>query len=607
MNMMSVIPKLMIAAGVVVRRFAQSSPGLKGGSRMITRSAILVAIMSVTFSVLGQVYTFETHGKEIDRASKAAVLPGFGQFGDGIDYFSGVTTFRKTLVEIPGNNNLRVAADYIVRLYTPPGGYATYMLERDIPYIEGVHSTEYGWVVGYAPSSYTENRCSDPRALMFPHGGAATVRILKPLDNILPSDYWDGNSLYTPDAGGGLLRPLSTEEDRPTGFDSKWATNEGWRFSCYQLPGGGEGFVGHSPNGDKYYFGAPEAMGRNIQILSPNRPDVDGWLDVDTFRMYVTRIEDRFGNWVSYGASGITSSDGRAITLTSNPSQGSAGAVIQTNGKQWSISGSRNLAGNGSFAITNPDGSVWDFSQTGIISPALSPLSNSCSTESQIPSSYSGQMTVQVQIESGAKGVFVFQPRRQGFSDVWFQCDYALSGSKEGQNYSNIMHFMDEIALKSRTVSGPGLASFTHTIDYGDINACYSPGPQPAPPNVCGSNSPRVRNVTISGTDGSLRTLTFGNQFYGNAGLLLGSTEGGLRSVLIDNVSLYENTGLPGKRVLGYDVRSYRVVRPRKMVTTESGRSFISEVPSTCGSGGSPCFDERFRPTKIVKSSEPSP
>lgn len=557
-------------------------------------------VLGTVASAEAQTYTFETQAKEIDRVSKIIPIPEFGAFGDGTEYFSGTTTFRKTLVSVPGNNDLRVAADYIVKLDDRPGGRPMYVLERDLPYIEGRHSSEHGWVVGYVPSNFNFNRCSDSRSLF---NGAATVAIRKPIDNIVPADYHDGNSLYTPGAGGGLFRPISAEELRPIGVDVKWATNDGWRFSCYTLPDGTEGFVGHRTNGEKYYFGIPVARGHNLQILSPNKPDVDGWLDVDKFRMYVTRIEDRFGNWVNYEDGRIFGSDGRIITFTPSTS---VGMIVRANEKQWTISGGISNW-TGSYSIANPDGSTWNFSiPSNTAYPTFSKLENSCSRESMIPLAYSGEMTVVVTTESGARGEFIFRPRRRGFSFVSTQCYVIGAGSKEGGFYSKNMHFIDGMSLISRTVSGPGLSTYSHVIDYGAINGCYVTDWTPNLPDPCVANSPTTRTVTITSSDGRVRALTYGNKFGDNAGLLLSEMEDGLKSTSFEHVRLYENYGGGGNRELSYAVGSYAVLGTRKKTISMQGKSFITEVPATCGSAGaSLCFDEYFRPTKVVRSSTP--
>lgn len=557
------------------------------------RHVALVALLGLSGSSLAQVYyPIETHGKEIDHASKVISLPD-AAFGESTDYSSGTTIFRKTVVEVPGNNDLRVAADYVLKLDEYWG--VRYSLERDLPYIEGTHSLDFGWITGKAPTDYTKNRCSDPRA-SYMNGGAASIQIKKPIDVMVSTDYWDGNSLYTPDAGGGIVRPLTTYESGPP--NAKWTTNDGgWRFSCYSLSDGSEGFVGHRPNGDKYYFGIPEPMGEVITIRSPDFPEIDGGLDVDKYRMYVTRIEDRFGNWVNYGPNQISSSDGRLITFTPDPTLGSVGMVIQAHGKQWTISG------GGSITVTNPDASIWSFTASGNISKTDSSLANSCSAEANIPLGYSGQMTVVVRTESGAAGTFVFQPKRHGFSYVVYDCKLLSFG---GPSYSNQMHFIDRVTLVSRTVSGGGIATYSDAIDYGPMNACYAGAPSTR--NPCTSSSPTTRTTTITRSDGTARTFTYGNRFNQNTGLLLGSTTGGLKGTSFSYVSLGVNNGGLGKRVKGYDVAAYQVFRAQKETTTLQGRAFVREVLSTCGTdGASPCFDNFFRPTKVKRSSAPAP
>jgi len=562
--------------------------------------------LSSPATVSAQIYSFETHGKEIDRATKVVAIPEFGAFGDAVDYSSGATIFRKTVVSVPGNNKLRVAVDFIVRLTTKPGGDPYYSWERDIPYLEGTHSSEYGWVVGFAPTNYSKNRCSDPRA-QTPGGGAATITIRKPLDNIIPTDYWDGNTLYTPDAGGGIIRPVSFDEFRPAGVDVKWATNDGWRFSCYALADGSEGFIGYRANGDKYYFGIPTALGHNLQIISPNRPDVDGWLDVDKYRMYVTRIEDRFGNWVDYGTNAITSSDGRSITFANTP----AGLVVSTNGKQWTIAGQSYLTGNPamtsthSMSIANPDSSRWQFAVEGWIRQSFSNTSHACIGQNQVSSEYLGQMKVIVTTEAAAVGTFIFEPRRLGYSYVDYRCDIAQGGDKGGTSFSHYMHVLDAPALVSRSVTGPGVQPYTHYIDYGPVNACYRP---PAVWDACTPSSPTTRTTTITGSDGTIRSLTYGNKYDFNAGVLLAESQAGTRTDLFDQVALYENALGSGKRALGYDVSSYKVFRTRLRRTVIDGRQYSEEVPSTCGPGGDlPCFDRFFRPLRISKSAGPAP
>ncbi|WP_142807467.1 hypothetical protein [Stenotrophomonas maltophilia] len=310
------------------------------------RIVLAMAAQLLAFGVQAQVHSFETYGRELARSESITALPaGFGQFGERIDFYSGAVSFHKTVVELPGNNALRVAADYEYTVQEKLGWPPKYALRRAEPFIMGIHSTELGWMVG-SPNAYTGRRCSDPRR----RGVAEVVRSSKPpIDNFLPEDYWDGNSLVGTE-GGGIIRRLDQGEPSIPNVDVRWATNGGWRFSCYQLADGSDGFVGHGPDGNRYYFGRPERDEETLQIMS-NFQQSDTWLDVSLYRMRLTRVEDRFGNWVNYSSSQITASDGRSITFS-----GTDGSVIEAGGRQWRLQGG---------VLTNPDGSTWSIGSVG--------------------------------------------------------------------------------------------------------------------------------------------------------------------------------------------------------------------------------------------------
>src|SRR5690606_13337667 len=76
--------------------------------------------------------------------------------------------------------------------------------------------------------------------------------------NFYRDEYWSGYFLSTPSGGGRLNRfitGISMPAPPVSGGPYYWATNDHWYFSCTPLVvGTGEGFVGHSPNGMKYFF-----------------------------------------------------------------------------------------------------------------------------------------------------------------------------------------------------------------------------------------------------------------------------------------------------------------------------------------------------------------
>lgn len=549
---------------------------------------LLIALAGTTLnSAQGQVYSFQTYGKELARREAVAPMPeGFGQFGESIDFNSGSVAFRKTLVELRGNNSLRVAADFEYRTWDRPDWPPRYEWRRALPYIVGIHSVENeasGWVVGNI-TAYTKQRCSDPLKL----GVATKVRSSKPpVDNFIPEDYWDGNSLVGVE-GGGIIRPLDSAEPTLAGANIQWSTNEGWRFSCYLLPDGSEGFIGHKPNGDKYYFGIPEA-GDVMQIRSNWHNDADTWLEVAPYKMPLTRIEDRFGNWVNYTSNQIVSSDGRTITFETTPN----GMNVSANGQTWTIVGDAE--------VTNPDGSAWSISQMGTISKSNS-ADDLCVNQKSIALGYSGQIVVTVKLESGAKGVFAIQPRRHGYSQVRYRCNLITS---YGPSYPEMSDFVDEISLVSREVQGPGVQSVLHSIDYGPVNACYSPVTGVAVPDVCTTSSPTTRTVTVTGSDNSYMQYVFGNNVRINSGLLISKNTGNAREEKFEYELPYQNWFGLGKRKI-YNINESHVVVTKQQTITQDGRNFMWKIASDCGSSAdSLCIDNHFRPTKVIRLSSP--
>lgn len=556
--------------------------------RISWKSTTLVSLLAVVAGwtcgvevVVAQVQTHQTYAKELDKVSRIQSLGGTGQFGERIDFSSGAVSFKKTVIEIPGNNKLRVAIDYALNQKTGMGNEPLYYWSRELPYLEGVHGVQHGWVVGPV-GNYSNQRCSHPGAAQ----GAPALRSTKPpVHNFLREEYWNGNSLVVPGGAGGVIRPIGADEPRPSGLDVRWATNSDWRFTCYQLPDGSEGFVGHSPDGIKHYFGTPVAQDEVFHIANSFAPYNDTWLEVVSYRMPLTRTEDRFGNWVNYESGRVVSSDGRLITIERSGST----TTFKANGRTWTVNGG---------VVTNPDGTTWTLQRTGIFGWAgdQQAFHDTCRPAQNIPLSISGAVTVTIKTESGAQGVFKIEPRRHGYSHVPYRC--YMSGpvpGKEGPfNYPNDAQYIDNASLVSRAVSGPGVASYQESINYGSVNACYSPG-QTGAPDACTPSSPITRTVTITRSDGLVKKLTYGNRWADNAGLLLREELGSQRQTSYSYVFLNERvlSGY-GKRKVFYNVNEYKVVRPNVVQITQQGRTFTHAVNA---------FDSMARPTRITRSS----
>ena len=554
---------------------------------------LLISIVAVMlglffFDVSAAVYSYETYGKEIKITETRNLPSNFGQFGEVIDLNSGSLSFTKTLIELRGNNSIRVAADFTYALSDRLGYGPHYEFRRALPYIQGIHSAQHGWVVGSDSVGFTTQRCSNPRT----EGVAFAVRSLKPpRHSYSANDYWDGNQLVGVE-GGGIIYRRNINQSSIDGLDTPWATNGNWRFSCYMLSDGSEGFIGHSPDGMKYYFGIPVAGQDILEIQSNEQYETQTFLEVALFKMYLVKVEDRFGNWVKYEPNEIIASDGRSITFSSNANT----TMVTANNQTWTVSYSANMV-----AITNPDQTTWTVSQSGQIDPFPRNPATGCSGQQAIHSDYTGQTIIAMKLESGLNGKFTLQPRRHGYSYVWFDCR-ALS--HYGPFYTETQNFVDEVSLVSRVLEGPGVPILQHNIDYGPVNACYVGTDSP---DACTSNSPATRTVTVKSSGGDVEQYIFGNRIHEDSGLLLSKNTVNLNVNYYQYVKTHANFSGWGKRKM-YNVSDYSVNVLTKRTTTQSGRNFIWQMASDCGIGGDElCADQYFRPTKIIKSSSSVP
>lgn len=301
---------------------------------MLTASYNCIAIEPVSYgeAVVGP----------LKHATELKAL-GPNLFGEEISAYTGGISFSQTDLSLPGNDDLPVA---VTRRLVVDGNkspsvttdanlwdvYAFGEWELDLPYLSGMYSEVQGWVVDTAspnarcssPTTYNQFRPSDV-------GVGALNRV-----NFTSYSFWNGLQLNMPGAGEEqlLYRPSGGSLPMPsTGTWTALTTKSQWHFGC--LPGlqsgqSGEGFLAMAPDGTRYWFdwmvSYPERPLRGIGHIIDStgfvrRTEAD--LSRRVYRLYPTRVEDRFGNYVAYAWSGdklttITASDGRTISLVYN-------------------------------------------------------------------------------------------------------------------------------------------------------------------------------------------------------------------------------------------------------------------------------------------------
>jgi YD repeat-containing protein len=198
--------------------------------------------------------------------------------------------------------------------------------------------------------------------------------------NLLPErgqSIWNGDNISIP--GYGSQKILSKVENN----NEKRTTNEQWKISCITATDGYEGFVVTTNYGSKYTFSKLRLVkGKKFRINTTYTRFNKKSPSFRTYHAFMlpTRVEDKFGNTVtySYGKQSrlekIKASDGREISLTYYESHIPNESAFQnlvktvsTNNRTWTYQyeSKGNALGFGNInvlsTVTRPDLKNWHF------------------------------------------------------------------------------------------------------------------------------------------------------------------------------------------------------------------------------------------------------
>lgn len=549
--------------------------------RSILSTICLVAFIPGTEASGQERALYEDYDTQMKGSDHIGPL-GPSVFGDRTDFNSGATTFFVTDVSLPGNSGLAVALQRSLQAYDdgiepPQTTFFPTWSNFEVPYLSGVFKSvptqdgDTGWRSAHLNGSSLD-RCSKTT-------GAPTVKQSSGKEEDWEKhEYSYGNHLYLP---GGEQHPLrivnSADPSHPTdGNTYRWATNSHWHFSCLTTTAnaaGGEGFLGIAPDGTKYWFdwlvlwrGAPDLWKESFS----GGPTV---LQRAEYRLLVTRIEDRHGNWVNYAYSGkklveISANDGRSLTLTYETASPQRLTSVSDGTRTWTYSYT-----NGA-QVTFPDSTVWRSSTSG---PGIGRnVLQDCASDTM---RFTGDFTLQVEQRTGATATFTFEPLRRGRS---------FTSWLSGHSCPSSLKHIDNIALYTKVVSGPDLVSKTWNISYGPPNGCYT-----AHAPTCSGASPTTRYVDVQGPESTFVRYTFGNKVNDTEGALLRVQTGTAASnILRDEELTWESVSGPGYASGGGYLAS--IIRLEKTrVISQGGVTY-----STTQSG----WDEYQNPGTIVES-----
>lgn len=560
---------------------------------------------------------WQEYSRLVEQGREVAPLNIDDMFGERVDLYSGALSFSATDLSIPGNNALPVAVTRKLQVHDRDNygingrRHAFADWDIDIPNVSGVFST-----------TWHDNRCSQATPPM--------------IQRVMPDEYWAGNHADLP--GGGEMLRDSSRPAPSTGGPYLWITEGDTYFSC--LPGirngSGQGFLALDKEGNRYWLDhmAQYNEPRYVSVergASPERLSIARRRNV----LYASRVEDRFGNWVSYTYSNaydqpvrltsISSSDGRSVALQYN-AEGYV-ASVAAGSRTWTYA----YSGNNLASVALPDGSSWSFNLSGLSDAVMWKANDpndmrSCFDLDQI---LSGDVSGSITHPSGATATFVVGPQQVGRSNVPGVCrNFQLPGSPGNDTRDDFPVFPVEwvsLVIKSKHVQGPGLAAGAWS--YGLASASSWQYPAGATQPICSSTScaepvclsdacSGYRAMLITGPAGSWERYTFGNSYRYNEGKLLthevGGSGGPALKTTVHSYN-YATSGQPYAARIGSSPQprgaGFLSEYPRPLVKTEiiqDGTLFQWAVATGCAAAGVHCFDGFARPIQVVRTGVPS-
>jgi RHS repeat-associated protein len=557
---------------------------------------------------------WEEYAKFISNQTAVTSL-GPDLFGDQVNLQNGALSFSATDVSLPGNSSLPVAIRRSFSVGSFPVGTLVDLpfsdWELDVPRITAVRGNDW-----------PDNRCdyTGPQGTIFSGSTPYTA-----------DDYWQGMHAEMPGGGEILVADNASvpKPDAQPGIVHRWLTPAFTYFSC--LPsvenGTGQGFLAITADGTKYWFNRM-AQYSQPPLLSPSSSLGLGSISPLSRKkhvLYATRVEDRFGHFVTYTYTNtatsparltqVQASDGRLITLAYN-AQNKVQSV-SAHGRTWTYG----YTGGSLTSVTLPDASAWTIDLGALASAEVEMSAGDqgsgtpCgSLRPMIP----GQATGTVTHPSGAIGTFVVSSERHGRSNVPRNClNIEVPINDRNNDVVKYVRHYETMSLSSKTVTGVGLdIDLDNDADAITWDYTYQPGyswsctdlatcPANAPPDpVCLSDDCAGASTTVvSGPNNDWRRYTFGNSYRYNEGKLLEVARGPNSSGILETESLVYR--LPGSRLYSQPIgTSYR----------GRGDGFVSEhlrpqLQRTIARNGDTfrwtggIFDAFQRPTVVTRSS----
>lgn len=547
-------------------------------------------------------------------------------FGESVDVYTGATSFAQTDLVLEGKGPAiqlgRRSNDYDFSTGNPLqySGFGDWELE--VPYIQTLvpGTLKWGSTVGVwqtmGPSGATTARCTYFGEMWTPPDG-----YYGPASLTAPAySWWSGYTLKIPGMGSQPILARLSAAPTPSTGTYPGVTTQHWQIGCQAGLGTsngqpGEGFVVLAPDGTKYFMThLSYAAYATFRETFPDDPTMVAYVGRTIARMKATRVEDRFGNYITYGYTGdkltsISGSDGRAVTIQWWPDA----PLIQSitaNGRTWTYNyASRSATGGTLSQVTLPDNSAWTFTGSTPTSSNRPVSFGGCLggfSYGPTPGSSAGiTQTYTVKHPAGVTGSFRFSTRLRAQSYAATLCEIDPFSQSP---YETSNPYFAVNSLVERELSGPGTPNRLWTYTYEPEHASRYMD--------CQSVSCPSTTYTDVVEPGGARTRYIHSTRYGalQGKLLRVERHSGTTLLRSEDKSYnYAESDMPYSSSFGYALYfsdppfgTENLVVQRKNVISQEGRTFTWEVPSGCAGGLTGyCFDAYGRPTKVTKSSSP--
>jgi len=455
---------------------------------------------------------------------------GANPFGENVSAYDGALSFEETDVSLSGNGPVlqlsrslttNTAPSYGLNSQRPFGDW-----DMDIPRIETATADQYNVTTWQTQNGPNAGRCTyfNPPPVV---NGTGTGNIWQ------PNQWWFGYHLIIPGQGTqDLLATLSTYwpasiQPAMAGHTFNIATKQFWVIGCgVTADDGNEGFFAVSPDGTQYTFShlvyrpMATASGQNsnggINVL--NRRDAF---------MYVTKVQDRFGNTLTYNydptsgnLTSIVAGDGRQITLQyQTGGQLVSSVTVQASNvapRTWSYQ-YNNYAGNSQFptltSVTLPDGSSWSYNLGPLEYTSVVTTGGFCGSNT-LATLWNSSVSGTVTHPSGLTGTFTMQAMTHGRSYVSKIC-YGGS-TPDNSPYATYPDVYYQFTLTGKTVGGAGIPTETWTYAYSSPNQSWTS-------DACASNNscPSTIYTDVTDPNGNDVRYTYSNKWDFTEGQLL--------------------------------------------------------------------------------------